>query len=742
MPENRGALRCCRARRAGAIFDGMSAPAEDVAAATSESPLDAFQGTFPPTKIGPLYTAGLAVVAFAMVLLPLIYIGLICFAGWAVVFHLTHNLWIFEGSGGALFRMIAYLGPAAAGVILIFFMVKPFFAARAKPPPPVTLDPAREPLLFAFVEKICGLVRAPVPCRIDVDCQVNASASLKRGFWSRDLVLTIGLPLVSGLDLRQFAGVLAHEFGHFAQGAGMRLTYIIRMINFWFARVLYERDAWDVRLEESARQADLRIGVVLHAARGCVWLTRRILWAFMHAGHAISCFMLRQMEFDADSYEAKLAGSDTFAVTASKLRLLNVATQVAYEDVRQSWAGNRLPENLPLLIDHKARCLPAEVCQKVSAAAAAEKTSWHDTHPCDADRIRAVEKLNEPGVFRLTGPATTLFSDFADLCRRVTQHHYRQHLELDFSEENLMSSEELLRESAANPEAQRMIRKYYGQVNISLKPLWISDSLFSGDPAEPDAASNHAHRMEELRPVAEQVSDECAELQERLGTLTAAHALSRAGFTLDPGEFGLPGNATSLGKQQSASRAAMAETARRIAECLAKLDPFMAALRHRVTALLQRVRNQFDDAQRHEMDRLVALAAALGREMPALHDIGSRLHAFTLLGQNRTRHTNIAQVDGIITEMAQNLQRSIDEIQERLQAFPYPFPHPRGRLSVADYARTQESTNNAWQPAYVDCHTHLERLFPLHYRVLGKILAMADAAEAGIGANEPYRQSA
>lgn len=60
--------------------------------------------------------------------------------------------------------------------------------------------------------------------------------------FGNDLVLTIGMPLVLGLSLRQFAGVLAHEFGHFSQGAGMRLTFIIRTISVWFTRVVYERD--------------------------------------------------------------------------------------------------------------------------------------------------------------------------------------------------------------------------------------------------------------------------------------------------------------------------------------------------------------------------------------------------------------------------------------------------------------------------------------------------------------------
>src|SRR5437867_5297442 len=175
----------------------MSPSVESVVVAhEATSPLEAFSAAIARTKTGPLYSAGLAIVAFAMVLLPLLYLALIAFAGWAVLLHLKNDTWILGGSGrAALFRLILYLGPAVAGGILIFFMVKPFFAAKAKTPEPITLDPAKEPLLFAFVKKICRLIGAQPPCRIDVDCQVNASAGLRRGLWSKDLVLTIGLPL-------------------------------------------------------------------------------------------------------------------------------------------------------------------------------------------------------------------------------------------------------------------------------------------------------------------------------------------------------------------------------------------------------------------------------------------------------------------------------------------------------------------------------------------------------------------
>jgi len=183
---------------------GMSA-LDSTSGRAGGSPLADFTGAITRTKLSPLYVLGLGVVAFAMVLLPAIYLGLILLAVWGVLFHLTHHLGILTASsGGGLGKMLAYLGPAVAGGILVFFMLKPLFARRPKESQPLFLDPAQEPLLFAFVQRICQLVGAPMPGRIDVDCQVNASASLRRGLLSRDLVLTIGLPLAAGLNLRQF----------------------------------------------------------------------------------------------------------------------------------------------------------------------------------------------------------------------------------------------------------------------------------------------------------------------------------------------------------------------------------------------------------------------------------------------------------------------------------------------------------------------------------------------------------
>ncbi len=203
-------------------------------------------------------------------------------------------------------------------------MVKPLFAPRVRRGEACTLNRSHEPLVFAFVERVCQAVGAPVPRRIDVDCEVNASASFRRGLLSlfgRDLVLTIGLPLVMGLSLRQLAGVLAHEFGHFTQGFAMRLTYIIRSVNGWFARVVYERDSWDEQLVAWSNRATCVCGFAIPCAAVRV-ADAAVLWALMMAGHVISCWMLRQMEFDADRHQARWAGSDAFAPAFERMEVL------------------------------------------------------------------------------------------------------------------------------------------------------------------------------------------------------------------------------------------------------------------------------------------------------------------------------------------------------------------------------------------------------------------------------------
>jgi hypothetical protein len=116
--------------------------------------------------------------------------------------------------------------------IVFIFMVRPFLNLFEKKPEPYAVTAADEPALFEFVERICSIVNAPLPSQIYLTADVNASVSCRRGLrslFSNDFVLSLGLPLVYGLDLRQLAGVIAHESGYFGQATGSHASSIIVM---------------------------------------------------------------------------------------------------------------------------------------------------------------------------------------------------------------------------------------------------------------------------------------------------------------------------------------------------------------------------------------------------------------------------------------------------------------------------------------------------------------------------------
>ena len=424
----------------------LEAPAKSDDVLSAPAILGAFSDSVAPTRTSFFYQLGLSLVTLTMLILPIVYIAMVLVVIWGVYVYATHFTFLLSSTRGGgrlyLIKLMLYLGPLFVGAVLSFFMVKPLFAKRASRAQPLALNPGVEQTLYAFIAKICDLVGAPMPKRIDLDCQLNAAASLRRGVWSlfsNDLVLTIGVPLVAGLNMRQFAGVVAHEFGHFTQGFGMRLSYIIRSVNGWFARVVYERDAWDQALEEWGMNAeDWRVLLVLNCARLGVWFSRTCLMGLMFFGHGVSCFLLRQMEYDADSYEIKVAGSDAFEATAKRLAVLNEALEKSYKEIRSVWnLSRRLPDNLPLYLTHQESKIPPLVRAKIQDTLGLKSTGLFHTHPSDGDRIRCARRAAEPGIFHLEAPATLLFSNFDAVSRQVTHLHYAEDLGLPIDGSNL-----------------------------------------------------------------------------------------------------------------------------------------------------------------------------------------------------------------------------------------------------------------------------------------------------------------
>jgi Zn-dependent protease with chaperone function len=395
--------------------------------------LAAFKEPEQRPRLSPVYRLGLAGVALILTLMLSLYIGgtLACLG-----FGIKAGLDAMSGGASGLLAE----GPIALACLVLFlFMVKPFLSLVRRRPEPYAVTEDDEPDLFAFVHRICEIVGTAPPKRILLTCQVNASVSYRRRLFSmvtNDIDLSIGLPLVYGLNLQQLAGVIAHETGHFAQRSGRGVSFCVNTLCYWFGRVVYERDFIDDKLAEIAQRAPLLVpGIFLVNLLSAI--PRAILRVLRHIGYLMSCFFIRQMEYNADSFEVMVSGSKCFERTTWRLCLLNAAAELSQAGLQQAYREGRLSDNLPLLVAMNERLIKVDERRRLRSSIYRPGKEQFDprtgeptsgllaTHPTDLKRIKAARRLDLPGLFDHSGPALGLFGDISRHGKAITTRYYR-----------------------------------------------------------------------------------------------------------------------------------------------------------------------------------------------------------------------------------------------------------------------------------------------------------------------------
>jgi hypothetical protein len=191
--------------------------------------------------------------------------------------------------------------------------------------------------------------------------------------WQRNYLL-VGLPLLQGLSPEEFKAVLAHEFGHLSANHSRFSGWIYRT-----------RRTWERIMDELGRQEQ----------RATIVLTRFLDW-FWPKFNAHAFVFSRANEYVADACSAQLAGADHAASALQRTCLLGPQLEEKFwpqifksandqpsppEDVFQRCATlvRRAPD-------------PADSARWLRAAFLLHTTN-HDTHPCLADRLRAIGRL-------------------------------------------------------------------------------------------------------------------------------------------------------------------------------------------------------------------------------------------------------------------------------------------------------------------------------------------------------------
>lgn len=705
-----------------------------------EQILAGFRGEVPSLRPTWTYRLTLAAVAFVMVLLPVFYVCLIAGGLWGLVAYARFLFVSFlPQHSGAGMKLFGFL-PLFAGSVVMICLVKPLFARSARKDTSVRLTPEQEPLLFQVVARLCAALNAPVPKEIRVDCQVNASASFRRGLLSLasdDLVLTLGLPLVAGLSLQQLAGVMAHELGHFSQRAGLRVSVIIRVVNFWFFRLVYQRDRLDAALESAVDKTRFPwIRSYFRITLFFVKMTRRVLWALMMLGHMVSSFLMRQMEYDADRYEVRLAGFSSFDLTMRELFSLNVARDVSMRDLQDQWKEKRLVDNFPRLLVLNRREWVRQIAPQLETYLRNEPEGLFDTHPTARQRTARALREKGVGVFTSDLPATALFFDFDTLAREISLHFYQELVGNQVQARNLIPLQKV-RETQEQEDSQRGALERFFQNPDWVRGLPLPQKLPSLPP-DPKIVITELEKAR--RGVLAKDADHTSEIKSfreaaghRIDALQA-RALRDAGFRIRPEEFGLNSSDPAIASMEAdraesemrscASRLEKFEKleVRRLGLALVLLEAPQVALRFKEV-----------DAWRQEVPPLLACAAFLTGKFPRMLELRtSKMVLEVLVNQIKSDQPN-PRLFGVIADRLETLQDQLKELHRELRGQPYPFEHAREEINLAQVVIPNMPTTGDLAGLLSITAYALDRLLEIYARLLGRMAWMAEKVEEALG---------
>jgi Zn-dependent protease with chaperone function len=390
------------------------------------------------------YRLRLLSVMASLLALQALYLALVFFIGWLIWEYFVVVPFGFGAAGFSTF--LFWLMPPAAGIIVLVGLMRPLVRKRRAAVPPLRLKPEDEPVLFEFVEHVCSKLNAPKPSVISVNLSVNAFAGVAgwKGFFTGKLELVLGLPLATGLSLPQLAGVIAHEFGHFSQRAGMRSQFLFLKVQEWFMRTALERDGWDMWLDERRNQGDFRLRLVAGLGWLALFLSREYLKVLAKAARWVSVGFSRQMEFDADRHETAIVGPEVFEQTTLLLPQLIHASSLAGETFDDGLAAGRMTGDIPGVVAAVREIFTQATIDGITEQALARTTGRWDDHPCDAERIASARSFGAPAIFTLAGPASLLFQDLPRLCREATRYHLEHVAEIDCGKIELVAVEEAI----------------------------------------------------------------------------------------------------------------------------------------------------------------------------------------------------------------------------------------------------------------------------------------------------------
>jgi len=248
-----------------------------------------------------------------------------------------------------------------------------------EPPAGERLTRAMVPDLFQMLDGLRSRLDTPRIHRVLLTPDFNAGVMQvpRIGLlgWYRSY-LFIGLPLMKSLTVEQFQAVLAHELGHLSGGHARSGNWIYRL------RLIWQR--LDAAFAQTSRWGALPIHAFFR------WFIPRF--------SATSFPLARANEYEADAAAIKLTSARSAAQALTAVSIVgSYLSEKYWPRIHSAARESPQPAFAPYseFIATAIQDVPDHELKNWQATALASKTSYDDTHPSLADRLKAMGAASE-----------------------------------------------------------------------------------------------------------------------------------------------------------------------------------------------------------------------------------------------------------------------------------------------------------------------------------------------------------
>ena len=570
-------------------------------------------------------------------------------------------------------QILAFLLLEIGGVVLLIRQVLS---------PHVPMDgwqevlPGDQPEFFQTMKLVAEAVGAPVPAKVVVDSTAALSADYSDTFaalFRRGMKIHLGLAVVVGLDAKAMTAALAHELSFYGRGTGSTAARFIRGVHRWFD-LRIQHDPWLAWLREKRWQGPITVRAIWWMLWLTVWLSLRPLRILFTLCRILSGTTLKLMVKNADECAARLMGSEVAADMVLRRASTILSWSCAHDRVKNAHGGERLPDNIPLLV---ARHLMHVEAQFTAETIGTNRSHWIDMAPNDGARLKAIARLGMPGIMEGRGEATDLFRNFHELARRMTYFHYQNDLGKAVNEHMLVPVEETVHDQRRGIETIQVLNKYF-------KGLAHPERAFCGIAEEQTAMRDPELLRFELLDCREWLDTYGERMASALNDWSATwqlvrdlemgYLLSKSGMPVPRGQFAMALHTPDAFREEI-------ERHRGI------MDNLEGLLRHYEGRLETRLSCALELLWRAELSELpprlaeirqtlphwVLVYEALGLHLPVLRELMTHFHAFQALGASVSGVVDSAAYLMTVQTEIPRMAHLIREIVNTLSQWPYPF---------------------------------------------------------------------